>query len=341
MLNNVHSPTLLQNHSPLPKRLFPTISTRPTSLSTAPPPRWAPGFHCRSPTAIFCSPLPGWALLEATTHPVPLHRVEKELLWRSPKSPAPPFRSSCLWGAVGCVCLYKTQWVPNRGHPLLCSEPSSDPAWRDGCFHGRCSTGAQTKAHPSRDTPMGPAATPAPTQKSSRQQCSPPPAFVKKEGFFRKREEKQRSPCSHPSEGASACTAHRPARLVPLWWLCSPVLSPRTPAPSPHTAAHTYGQHRGLSGGAGRKSQPPARLPGAFLWPGARPWCAAVSSGETSPLASPPVPACHGQGHAPTLAAMTHLSLSVLGAHGAGGPNAPCRNTPTLPGCGEGGRWAE
>lgn len=37
-------------------------------------------------------------LLEATTHPVPLHRVETELLWRSPKSPAPPFRSSVPLG---------------------------------------------------------------------------------------------------------------------------------------------------------------------------------------------------------------------------------------------------
>lgn len=193
---------LCRTTHPCQKASVPASSMHPTSLSTAPPRLWAQGCHPRSPAAIFAARwLMGlsrhgrtWGRLRHTQHPAThfpalgaereLCRVEKKQhpsslqskgCLQSPlphpsakKSPCPS-RAPCLWVRLPVQNSVGTK--PGGSSP---PSPAGTPARRDGHFPGRRRTGARTKAHPGRDTPMGPAATPAPAQKSTRCQCNPP-----------------------------------------------------------------------------------------------------------------------------------------------------------------------
>lgn len=256
------------------------------------------------------------------------------------KSPCPS-RAPCLWVRLPVQNSVGTK--PGGSSP---PSPAGTPARRDGHFPGRRRTGARTKAHPGRDTPMGPAATPAPAQKSTRCQCNPPRLLLKRKDFSYKEKLKQGSPLQPPlgeslrspgQEFAVACHCGGFARQYrPLTRQHYP---PRRP---PHhqctLTSSTEACPVRLVGTAGRRRARcvlvavPLVL-GVQLFP----------SGETSPLTSPPVPACRGgQGHAPTLAAMSDLNPSGLGAHGAGGTPMPlAEGLCPLPGCGEGGQSVE
>lgn len=153
---------------------------------------------------------------------------------------------------------------------------------------------------PAGTHPAGPAAPPAPTSESTHR------GLVKMERFFIKRKNPRDSPCSHPLEGASACTAHRPARAFhdfppprPLRKEVPGAARPPAPPPLPRSprcprpAAGTDRQ-RGASGCARWSRRRRARAV-----PVAERSSLACSCFLTARRHRPRVPACHGQGHIP------------------------------------------
>lgn len=208
-----------------------------------------------------------------------------------PKSPH-AFLELCASGVQhGAFAGAKLGGYRTRG--IVPAEPSWDPCM-EGWKRPRPLQCWGTKAHPSRDTPMGPTAMPAPTQKALL--AALPPAFVKKEEFFIKRKREQGPPLQPPLGGSLRSHSSPPlARLTspctPPPWLCTPALSPRLPARYPRTLTSSAEACPGVLA----QQRPPARsvrtcgralVLGVQLFP----------PGETSPLAGPPVPACHGTG---------------------------------------------
>jgi len=263
-----------------------------------PPRLWAQGFHPRSPAAISAARcLAG--LSRHTQHPdtpSPARRAEKELCWvqkscirphheakevlkvpcPTPAPKSPPALPELRVSGASYGTFTRAKLGGYRARGMLPTEPSSDPRtegralpWQHG--QRRIPAGAHPWAPQQHQRPPGT----APAGSAA------PQASVKKTRTYHKKEKerKQGSPLQPPLEGSlrfrgsPLSTPRTPPR-----WLCTPVWSPCTPARSPHMPARSpltpARSPRTLTSGTAAR---PVAL-GAFLWPCARPWRAAVSS---------------------------------------------------------------
>lgn len=242
-------------------------------------------------------------------------------------------------GAFACAKLggYQT-----RG--IVPAKPSSDPCTEGWAFpwlpqNRGTDKGASRPGHthgPRSNTSAHPKKHPLPVQ--------PPRLLLKRKDFSYKEKLKQGSPLQPPL-GESL---RSPGQEFAVACHCGGFARQRCPLTRQHYPPPPHHQ-RTLTSSTGAC---PVRLVGMAGRRRARCVLVAVPlvlgvqlfpSGETSPLTSPPVPACRGgQGHAPTLAAMSDLNPSGLGAHGAGGTPMPlAEGLCPLPGCGEGGQSVE